>query len=108
MVQVFFAEATLKESARVDSWRSMALEKYLIAEMVAVFAAKEMVESNFVEGGRRCVGGEVTANAWCSGVGAQHHGDSIPSNEGTDPMFYNRVTGIVALGGWIHSVEVGR
>src|SRR5271166_6672877 len=52
-----------------------------------------MIEAHFVESGGRSVGGDVAANVVLHAIGADHHGKSVPTNEGLYTTFELLVAG---------------
>ena len=48
------------------------------------FAAEEVVEANFVQGGGRRVRRDVTADAVALAIGANHHRHRVPADEALD------------------------
>ena len=49
MIEVFGFEATLKICPRIHAWCGVALEVHVVTGLAVVFAAKEMIEANFLQ-----------------------------------------------------------
>jgi hypothetical protein len=62
-VELVLGESALEERPGVDAGGGMALEEDLVAGLAVLLAAKEVVEADLVERGRRRVGGDVAADA---------------------------------------------
>ncbi|CAB4794337.1 unannotated protein [freshwater metagenome] len=65
----------------------MTLKIDVVTRSTAVFAAKEVIETNFVQTCRRRKCREVTADAFGVGVGPHHHDCSIPADVCADASF---------------------
>ena len=86
----------------------MALEKDLVAWTFAQFSSEEVVEADFVEGGRGGVGGKVAANACGLFIRPQHHRHGVPSDQCTNSVLDFWVTGIRRFSVGIDRVEIRR
>ena len=84
VVEVLFVEPPLEEGACVDAGRTVALEVDLVAGLAVVLAAEEVVEADLVQGGRRGVRGQVSADARRPRVGPRHHHGGVPPDVGAD------------------------
>src|SRR5690606_7824374 len=94
--QVLFAQTPFEEGAGIHAGRGMALEVDLIARVVAVLAAEEVVEGHFVKRGSRGIRADMSANtADAVGrlVGAHDHGHGVPADNALDPPFDLTVAG---------------
>jgi hypothetical protein len=105
---VLLGQASLEEGAGVDPRRGVALEVDEVPRVILAPAAKEVVEGHLVEGRRRRVGGDVTADALGDAVGADHHGHGVPANDALDPALDLPAAGVGHLLGRMNGVDVGR
>ena len=63
VMQRFLRETAFDIAARIDPRRPMALEINLVAALRGVLAMQKVVEGDFIEGGRRGKGGNMSADA---------------------------------------------
>src|SRR5207245_8485550 len=49
--------------------------------------AEEVIESDFEQGRRRGIGGDVTADVVLDSIRAHHHRQGVPANQTLDPSF---------------------
>ena len=82
--ELLLRQTSFQEGAGVDARRGVALEVHLIAPLAAAGAADEVVEGDFVQGRRRGVGRNVTADVGIDTVGAHHHGHGVPAHQALD------------------------
>ena len=97
-VQVGLAEAALEEGPGVDPGGGVPLDEHLVTVRAVGLAPEEVIEPDLVEGGRRRVGGQVTADAVEAPVGPGHHHRRVPPDEMADPpleVLVARVGGLV-------------
>ncbi len=82
--QVFFGQPAFQKGPSVDAGRRVPLEVNLVPREIAV-AAKEMMETDFVQGGRGGVGRDVTADAGKVAIGPHDHRHRVPADDALDP-----------------------
>ena len=80
VIKVVFIKAALKKCASVNSWCCVSLEINVVACCAVIFAAEEVIESNFVQRCRRCVTGKVATDSVCVRVCTYHHDRGVPAN----------------------------
>src|SRR6185437_7842882 len=107
IVQLRFAQPALKESARVKAGRGVPLEIHQIRPLVVVRPLEEVVETDFIEGGRRGKGGDVSADAVGFLVGVNDHSHRVPANQAFDASFQFAVAGKERLARERDGVDVG-
>ena len=84
-VELRLGQPPLKEGARVDARRRVALEEDLVAGLPVVLAAEEVVEPHLVQGGRRRVSRDVPADARAArAVRPRHHDRGVPPDIGAN------------------------
>src|SRR5690349_2702694 len=79
-VELVGREPALQERAGVDPGGGVALDENLVAAAGMALAPEEVVEPDFVEGGRRRVGGDVPAHSDAGALRAVHHDRGVPPN----------------------------
>ncbi len=84
VVELVLGEPALDEGAGVDAGRGVSLEVDEVPEPPVGLAPEEMVEADFVEGGRARVGRKMASDAFTPIVGAAHHGGGVPADVGAD------------------------
>ena len=87
------ADAPFEKRPGVDARRSMPLEVDEIPSPRSVLASEEMVESDLVQTGARCVRGKVSPEARILDVGALNHRNGVPANDPPDPLLHQLVPG---------------
>ena len=97
IVEVLLVETPFEECSGIDAGGGVSLEIDVVAGIVAVLAAKEVVEPHLVQGGRRSKRREVSADALFAVVGLDHHHGRVPPNKPPDPPFQIGVAGILGL-----------
>src|SRR5688572_4117707 len=55
-----------------------------VAVVMVALALEEVVEPDFIQRGRRCIGRNMTANPVVELVGPDHHRERVPPNEALD------------------------
>ena len=93
VVELLDAQPALEERARVDPGRGVTLVEDLVAAAALVLALEEVVEADLVQGRRRGVRGEVTADAGELVVGAQDHRHRVPADQPPDAALHLLVAG---------------
>ena len=106
--QLRLAQAPVQEGARVHAGGGVALEVHQVAGKLAVGRAKEVVEADADQGGRRGIGGDVPAELGVFQVRLDHHGERVPALQRTHPVFHARVTRQARLLLDRDGVDVGR
>ena len=107
-VQLRFVETPFHERPRIDPWRRVSLKIDLVGGVVVALRPEEMIESNFIERGRRSVSGYVTPNAVPLPVCRDDHGHGVPPDVALDAAFDVAVPGIVGFVFGGDGVDVGR
>ena len=97
VVQLVLGQTALEEGSGVDPGCRVTLVEDLVAGILAVLAAEEVVEAHLVERGCRGVRGEVTADPREPVVGAQDHRNGVPADDPADPLLQRLVTREVRL-----------
>ena len=87
VMELLDRQASLQVGASVDARRCVSLEIDDVTAAIGAFATEEMVEADFVQRGRRGVGGDVPADTVGRPVAADHHRHRVPSHEALDPTF---------------------
>ncbi len=85
--ELFLAQASFEEGARIDSGRRVPLEIDEIAAMRLIRGAPEMHEAGVVERRRRLEAGDMAAELRRLLVGAQHDRRRVPAHEAADGPF---------------------
>ena len=93
VVELLDAQPALEERAGVDARCGVALVEDLVAAAALVLAPEEVVEADLVQGRRRGVRGEVTADARELVVGAQDHRHRVPADQPPDAALHLLVAG---------------
>ena len=65
--------------------------------MIAVTATEKMVQPHFIKRGRRCIGGNMTANVWMKTIRFDDHRHGIPTHVALDPPLDFPVAGVAWL-----------
>ena len=107
-VELLFRQAAFEKRARVDSGRAVALEVDQIPRMLVGRAAKEIVEADVIQGGRRSERGDVSTEIFIALVGAEHHGQGVPANERANAPLHEQVAGHERLLGGRDRVSIRR
>src|SRR5690606_3863895 len=97
VVELGFADAPYQGGARVDARRAVALGRDVVARVVAVGAAEEVVEADVVERGRAGEAGDVAAQVAGLAVGPHHHRHRVPADDRADAPFQGLVAGDLRL-----------
>ena len=92
VVELVLGQAALEERPGVDPGCGVALVEDLVARALAVLAAEEVVEPDFVERGRGGVRRQVPTDAGEPVVGAQDHRDGVPADDPADALLERLVT----------------
>ncbi len=79
-VEVLFGEHTFQEGAGIHARRCVTLEEDLVAAAGVVRAAEEVVHPDFVERGRRGIGGDVPTDADAGALCPVHHDRGVPAD----------------------------
>ena len=82
VVEIVFAEAAFEKRSGIHARSRVALKVHVVAGHAVVFAAEEMVETNFVKAGAAGKRREVPADALGEGVGAYDHHRCVPADVG--------------------------
>ncbi len=94
--QILLGEPPFQKRPRIHARRAVRLEEHQVAPMLArtqPFAgAEEMVEATLEQIRRTGVAGNVAAQFAISLVGAHHHGERVPANDGPEPLLDGQVT----------------
>ena len=93
VLEMRFVDASFEIRARVDARRRVALEENDVAVCACVVAAEEMIEADFVQRRRRCVGRDVSADSFLGLVRAYDHRGGVPANEAFDAPLDVRAAG---------------
>ncbi len=108
VAQRCFIQPAFQEGARIDAGRRMGLEEDQIPALRGIGAAEEMLVANLEQVGRRGIARDVPAEFAMRLVGAHHHGERIPAQDGRQAPLHRQVAGI----GWLrfhrHGVQVRR
>ena len=96
-VHLFFGETTFEEGARVGAGGGVSLEEHVVAAAGVVLAAEEVVEADFVEGGNRGVGGDVSADLDAGALGARDLHGGVPADPAAVLALHGFVAGEVRL-----------
>src|SRR3954470_5649368 len=88
ILQLLSWHAPFKKSSRVNARRRVSLEVNDISIAALGTGSQEVVERHFVQGCRRSVGRNVTANAFLQLVGADDHGQSVPADQALDAALH--------------------
>ena len=88
--EVRLVEPAFEIGAGIDAGRGVPLKEDHVA-IVAVVAAEEMIERDFVERRRRGERGDVAADPFGRLVGPHHHGCRVPAHEALDPALEVRI-----------------
>ena len=96
-VELVLGQAALEERAGVDARGRVTLDEDLVAAVGVVEAAEEVVEADFVERRRRCVGGDVTADADAGALCAVDRDGRVPAEPATIAALELFVTGELGL-----------
>ncbi len=91
--ELFDTEAAFEKGASVNAGSGVALEIDGVAFKRIGTRAKEMVEADFVERGGGGIGGDVAADVVLEAIGADDHGEGVPTNEGLDAALELLVAG---------------
>ena len=78
---LLFRDPAQQVRPRIHARRSVTLEVNEIPRLIAVSAAKEMVESDFEQRGQRRVGRDMAANPCVRFVLAMHHRHRVPAGQ---------------------------
>ena len=82
--QLLRRNAPFEKRPRVHSRRRVALKINRVAFEIVGPRAKEMIESHFIQRGRRGVRRNVPADVVLHAVRAHHHGQRVPANQALD------------------------
>ena len=107
VVQLLFAEATLKEGACIHTGSTVALEEDQITQVITLLTAEEVVKAHIVESCRRGEAGNMTTDSLALLVGTHYHRQSIPADYRANTALHKQIAGhtLFAVGG--DSVVVG-
>ena len=108
VLEALFGEAAFEEGARVDAGRSVALEVYDIAGLVAIGGVEEMIESDLEQGSQGGIGGNMAADAGVVLVLVHHHGHGIPADQALDAALHGAVAWIGDLIFGTNGIDVRR
>src|SRR5262249_9020594 len=86
--EFFFGDAPFKKRARIHAGCRVSLEINDVAVPVFCARPKKMIESNFIEGGGRSKGRNMSANAFLDLVGANHHSQRVPAHQALDTALH--------------------
>src|SRR6266478_7352012 len=81
ILQLLSADSSFHERARIDSRRSMSLKINRVAFELRRPRAEEMIESDFVQRGRRRVSRDMSANVVFFAIRAHHHRQGVPADQ---------------------------
>ena len=97
LVKLRFAQAPLQERTRVDARRGVALEVNQVAGWLAVpvvvAAAEKVVEAHVIEGGGGSEAGNVAPEIAFLAVGAHHHRQGVPADQGAYAPLHEQIPG---------------
>ena len=107
IIELLLTDATLEEGARVNAGGRVALKVNEVSFVVLVWPAKEIVETDVVERGRRGKGGDMTANAGIAHIGAHNHRHRVPAHDPADLPLHEHITRHPVFAGRGNGVFVG-
>src|ERR1041384_1929474 len=97
VLEVMFVQPPLHKRARVHARRRVALEIHQVGLPVAIAAAEEMVEADFVQRRARRKRRDVAAEPAVNAVGVDDHRHGVPADEALDAPLQLAVAGIRRL-----------
>ena len=86
-IELVFAHASFEEGACIDSGGGVTLEIDLVATARVIAATEEVVETDFVQRGARCVGGNVSTHTNTGPLCAVNHDRGVPTNVSANTTF---------------------
>src|ERR1700733_14483464 len=92
-VELVGAQPALQERAGINAGGGVALNEHLIPAAGMRLPAEEVVEADFIQRRRRCVGRNMAAHTDSRTLGAMHHNGGVPSDPRPVPTFDVRVAG---------------
>ena len=79
-VELVGGQPALQERPRVDAGGGVALDEHLVAAAGMRLPAEEVVEADFIQRRRRCVGRNMAAHTDSRALRAMHHDGGVPSD----------------------------
>ena len=105
-IELVFAHASFEEGACIDSGGGVTLEIDLVATARVIAATEEVVETDFVQRGARCVGRNVSTHTNTGTLCAVNHDRGVPTNVGANATFNKFIAREPWFGLWRNGVDV--
>ncbi len=97
ILHLVLAETTLQEGASIDTWGGMRLNIDNVSTEVRITIAEEVVEPHFHHRRRRCIGGDMAADARSRIKCLQYHRHGVPAVDILDPLLHVDIARICRL-----------
>ena len=107
-LEIGLRQAAFEKGPRIDAGGGMGLEKHQIAAVGFICGVEKMVEADLENLRRRSIAGDMATEIAIGLVGAHHHGQSVPADDGGDPLFQREIAGVAGLVFWRYGIAIGR